>query len=104
MQAIYSYFVITNRKSSLLLVRFQKQRHARRNSNCVSFDVQVLHEFDCISPSWLFYKERKVAKIRNRYNQVPHLTQDTTWASDKTQLNNTNKSQYLLPSVAASFF
>ena len=21
------------------------------------------------------------AKIRNRYNQVPHLTQDTTWES-----------------------
>ena len=25
----------------------------------------------------LFYKVSKVAKIRNRYNQVPHLTQDT---------------------------
>ena len=24
---------------------------------------------------------RKAAKIRNRYNQVPHLTQDTTWES-----------------------
>ena len=24
-----------------------------------------------------FYKVSKVAKIRNRYNQVPHLTQDT---------------------------
>ena len=23
------------------------------------------------------YKSNKVAKIRNRYNQVPHLTQDT---------------------------
>ena len=29
-------------------------------------------------------KVRKIAKIRNRYNQVPHLTQDTTWKSDKT--------------------
>ena len=36
---------------------------------------------------------RKAAKIRNRYNQVPHLTQDTTWESEKTQLNITNKSQ-----------
>ena len=26
---------------------------------------------------------RKKTKIRNRYNQVPHLTQDTTWESDK---------------------
>ena len=24
-----------------------------------------------------YYKVSKVAKIRNRYNQVPHLTQDT---------------------------
>ena len=28
-------------------------------------------------------KVRKVAKIRDRYNQVPHLTQDATWKSDK---------------------
>ena len=26
---------------------------------------------------------RKTAKIRNRYNQLPHLTQDTTWERDK---------------------
>ena len=38
-------------------------------------------------------KVRKAAKIRNRYNQVPHLTQVTTWESDKVQLNITNKSQ-----------
>ena len=29
---------------------------------------------------------QKVAKIRNRYNQVPHLTQDTTWESDKNTI------------------
>ena len=27
-------------------------------------------------------KIRKAAKIRNRYNQEPDLTQDTTWKSD----------------------
>ena len=37
------------------------------------------------------------AKIRKRYNQVPHLTQDTTWESDKTQLNITNKSHAVSP-------
>ena len=31
----------------------------------------------------LFYKVSKGAKIRNRYNQVPHLTQDTNGESDK---------------------
>ena len=28
------------------------------------------------------------AKIRNRYNQVSHLTQDTVWESDKTHKKN----------------
>ena len=40
---------------------------------------------------------RNAAKIRNRNNQVPHPTQDTTWKSDKTQLNITNKSQESSP-------
>ena len=34
------------------------------------------------------------AKIRNRYNQVPHLTQDTIWESDKTQ-DVTQESQFI---------
>ena len=29
------------------------------------------------------YKVRKKAKIRKRYNQVPHLTQAITWESDR---------------------
>ena len=31
-------------------------------------------------------KVQKVAKIRNQYNQVPHLTQDTKWESDKNTI------------------
>ena len=31
---------------------------------------------------------RKKAMIRNRYNQVPHLTQDTAWESDKNTIKN----------------
>ena len=38
-------------------------------------------------------KVRKVAKIRNRYNHVAHLTQDTTWENDKNTSKHTNKSQ-----------
>ena len=34
----------------------------------------------------LVVKVRKVAKIRNRYNQVPHLTQDTSWESGKNKI------------------
>ena len=29
------------------------------------------------------YKVVKNAKLRNRYNQVTHLTRDTVWESDK---------------------
>ena len=36
-------------------------------------------------------KVRKKARIRNQYNQAPHLTQDTTQESDKTQYNTTYK-------------
>ena len=32
-------------------------------------------------------KVRKGATISNQYNQVPQMTKDTTWESDKTQEN-----------------
>ena len=38
-----------------------------------------------------YIKIRKNAKIRNRYNQVPHLTQDTTIESNKNTQNITYK-------------
>ena len=34
-------------------------------------------------PGIFLVKVSKKAKIRNQYNQVPHLTQDTSWESDK---------------------
>ena len=51
----------------------------------------------CLHPSDLNFKVRKAANIKNRYNQVPHLTQDIIWESDRTQLNITNKSQEVSP-------
>ena len=33
----------------------------------------------------------KKAKIRNRYNQVPHLSQDIKWESDKNKKNITHR-------------
>ena len=38
-------------------------------------------------------KVSKGAKIRNRYNQVPHLTQDTNGKVTNSQLDTTNESQ-----------
>ena len=42
-------------------------------------------------------KVRKRAKIRNRYNQVPHLTQDTNGKVTNSQLDITNESQEVNP-------
>ena len=39
----------------------------------------------------------KGAKIRNRYYQVPHLTQDTNGKVTNSQLVNTNESQEVSP-------
>ena len=44
------------------------------------------------------FKVSKKAKIRVRYNQVPHLTQDTTWESDKnTRKHHKQESQEVSP-------
>ena len=43
------------------------------------------------------FKVKKRAKIRNWYNQVPHLTQDTNWKVTNSQLDITNESQEVSP-------
>ena len=39
----------------------------------------------------------KGAKIRNRYNQVPHLTQDNNGIVTNSQLDTTNENQEVSP-------
>ena len=43
------------------------------------------------------FKVSKGAKIRNQYNQVPHLTQDTNGKVTNSQLDTTNESQEVSP-------
>ena len=42
-------------------------------------------------------KVSKSAKIRNRYNQVPHLTNDTNGKATNSQLDTTKESQKISP-------
>ena len=44
------------------------------------------------------FKVSMGAKIRNRYNQVPHLTQDTNGKVTNSQPDTTNESQEVSPS------
>ena len=64
------------------------------NAGC-SFST-VLHgpgNLKGLNPS----KVSKGMKIRNRYNQVPHLTQDTNGKVTNSQLDTTNESQEASP-------
>ena len=60
---------------------------------------QKFHNF--FIPKNIFFsgilKVSKGAKIRNRYNQVPHLTQDTDGKITKSHLDTTNVSQEVSP-------
>ena len=44
-----------------------------------------------------FLKVSKGAQIRNQYNQVPHLTQDTNGKITNSQLDTTYESQEVSP-------
>ena len=58
--------------------------------------AETLDEF---TDSYIMIKPKvsKGAKIRNRYNQVPQLTQDTNGKVTNSQLYTTNESQEVSP-------
>ena len=59
--------------------------HDQRGQGCQNAQDQII------------IKVSKGAKIRNRYNQVPHLIQDTNWKETNSELYTTNESQEVSP-------
>ena len=53
----------------------------------VSIDTANLYTMPLMALIILVTKVSKKAKVNNRYNQLPHLTQDTKWESDKNIRN-----------------
>ena len=51
----------------------------------------------CVNSDHCSSKVSKGAKIRNRYNQVPHLTKDTDGKVTNSQLGATNESKEVSP-------
>ena len=49
------------------------------------------------------FKVRKMAKVRNRYNQELHLTQDTNGKNTNSQLDITNEGQEVSLLSAGNF-
>ena len=84
-------WVVIYQKTSLIIEKSERAKRAGK----------FFWWFYCINDILIekvrIVKVRKMAKIRNRYNQVPHLTQDTTWESNTTTINITNKSQEVSP-------
>ena len=62
------------------------------NKIYTSFKIYGLPVYDI-----KYSKVSKGAKIRNRYNQVPHLTQDTNGKVTNSQIDTTNESQWVNP-------
>ena len=57
-----------------------------------------IHHFSYRNGEQYVFKVKRNAKVRNRYNQVTHLTLDTMWQSDKhTIKHNTQESQEVRP-------
>ena len=56
-------------------------------------------QLKCVSlkSTSLLIKVSKGTKIRNRYNQVPHLTQDTNGKGTNSPLDATKESQEVIP-------
>ena len=55
-----------------------------------------------IIPIFISYKVSHETKIRNQYNQVPHLTLDNTWESDRNTIKqHTQESQEVNPFLAS---
>ena len=58
----------------------------------------AFHKFLLISSDWFIRRIKVIGtKIRNRYNQAPHLTQDTSGKVTTSQLDITNESQEVSP-------
>ena len=67
-----------------------------------SFKIAEVELSASITPAYLLseidnMKVGKRAKIKNRYNQAPHLTQDTNGKVTTSQLDITNESQEVIP-------
>ena len=69
-------------------------------SQSAAIYISNLTSMDCYSGE-MGLKVSKGAKIRNRYNQVPHLTQDTNGKVTNSQLDTTNESQEVSPFPAS---
>ena len=81
-------FIISKSCSHSFLIPTKQLNDQKKNHHHSSKDK--LYNWVCVI-HWI--KVSKGAKIMNRYNQVPHLSQDTNGKVTNSQLDTTNESQ-----------
>ena len=77
----------------------QKCKLSRKTKHCVYLLIVALINNVAANRDWRLQtiKVSKGDKIRNRYNQVPHLTQDTNGKVKNSHLDTPSKSQEVSP-------
>ena len=81
------------------LVILMKCYNVRQSNMQLSSSLLIIHSALCYytDKRQVIIKVSKGAKIRSRYNQVPHPTQDTNGKVTNSQLDTTNKSREVSP-------
>ena len=74
-------------------IRFKIKKDLRLTECCVGGEILINISFVLFYIGQSVGKVRKRAKIRNRLNQAPHLTQDTNGKVTTSQFDITNESQ-----------
>ena len=94
-------FIISDSLFANFLIIIYETKNSMRGSlmgcACTKGKVSVYKIYVPIRFKIHFIKVSKDAWIRNRYNQVPHLTQDTNGKVTNSQLDTTNESQEVSP-------
>ena len=98
--------IVTDNKHQLIRIiieelgQYQEFRKKHPSNHELLLTIETVLPVECYKGMVIQRAEmkvRKTARIRNRYNQVQHLSQDTTWESNKITINITNKSQEASP-------
>ena len=76
--------------NSLIILFSARTKKIQRTRTCKQTNTILMYKK-------AFNKVRKRAKIRNRYNQAPYLTQDTNGKVTTSQLDITNEGQEVSP-------
>ena len=72
---------------------YSTDRSAGFNNHLPKLSYSTDPNFAGVSNKYCLLKVRKTTKTRNRYNQLPHLPQNTKWESSRITTNTINKRQ-----------